>query len=183
MAYVPQHRRTHPRVGRPTARQAGPSNGAPVPQLATVHRSWTPHAHPGAYQTFGIQPYWRQATCAEVECPAYTDGWVTAVDESTDLGRRQADYIRTQSGRRFTVERTEAGWTAFRFYPGQTCFASKDHRVPWQRPELYIVRAGDHRATAGRPKVYDRPDQWADDLHTTTDRLYTARSRAGTADY
>jgi hypothetical protein len=146
-------------------------------------RSWTPVAHPGAYQTFNVTPYWRAATCAEIDCTAYTNGWVSVFDESTDLGRNQADYVRTNSGRHYKETRTEGGLTRFDFPAGQTCFQSQNHRVPAQRPELYIVRGGDWRKAVGRPHVYDRPDQWADDFAAHTDRLYRARSRAGTANY
>ncbi len=153
---------------------------AGVGQHAT--RTWTPYGHPGAWQTFGIRPYWRKATCAEVDCSHWRQGWVTAVDETTDLGRRQADYFRSgASGRSYTEARTDAGWTAFEFHSGQQCFGFGQHQVPWDRPELYVVQAGDWRAAAGPARVYDRGDQWADDLHTHVDRIATARSRAGTA--
>ncbi len=50
------------------------------------------------------------------------------IDESTDLGREQAAYIRQRSGRSFREMRTAVGpdaLTVFRFDSGQRCFA--DH--------------------------------------------------------
>lgn len=173
---------TVPRTTRPARVPAAPRALA-AGIGGAAQRTWTPVANPGAYQTFGIRPYWRQAACAEVDCDHWREGWITAVDETSQLGRRQADYLRSgQSGRRFVEGRTEAGWTQFAFHPGQTCFAAANHRVPWERPEIYLLQAGDHRAAAGPARVYDRGDQWADDFHAHTTRIAEARSRAGTAD-
>jgi hypothetical protein len=147
----------------------------------SVFRSWTPAARPDAYQTFSVRPYWRPASCAEVDCPHWRNGWSTAVDETSDLGRQQAAYIRHRSGRRFTISRDDTGRTVFRFPPEQQCFAAAEHRIAADRPELYVARGGDWRRTIGQPRIYERADQWADDLHSTTDRLFVARSRAGTA--
>lgn len=151
---------------------------APTAPRSLVHK---PVAHPGAYQTWSTRWYWRQATCEEVDCEQWRQGWVTAVDESTDLGRRQADYIRYHSRRAFRVVTTPAGWTAFEFPAGQTCFSVGKHRVSAEREPLYVAQAGDWRGTAGRARVYDRGDQFADDLHTHTDKIAAARSQAGTA--
>ena len=141
-----------------------------------VHRARQPIAPPGAYRTWTARTWWRQATCEEVDCGQWAEGWVTAVDEATDLGQRQADYIRYHAGRRYTETRTEAGWTAFQFGPGQTCFAAAEHRVPAEREPLYLVQGGDWRQATGKARVYDRGDQFADDLHAHTDQITTARS-------
>lgn len=47
----------------------------------------------------------RKATCAEFGCDAYRLGWVSKIDESTELGKAQAYYIRNQSGRSYTETR------------------------------------------------------------------------------
>lgn len=138
--------------------------------------------HPGGVQTWQVQTWWRQATCAEANCEQWRNGWSTVVDTSTPLGRDQADYIRTQSGRRYREAKTPAGWTQFDFPAGQRCFASDKHRVQAERQPLHIVRAGSTVQPVGRPRVYERPDQWADDFHARTETVATARRRAGTAD-
>ena len=46
--------------------------------------------------------HWRPATCAESDCQAYLLGWLTTVDEGTDLGR----------GRRITSAASPAAATA-----------------------------------------------------------------------
>ena len=148
-----------------------------------VHRPRSPVAGPAAYQTWSTQFHWRSASCAEVDCEHHLNGWTTVLAETTPEGRRAADYIRHgHSGRRFTEGRTEAGFTQFDFPPGQTCFKVDDHRIQGQRPPLYVVQGGDWRARTTTAHVYDRGDQFADDLHTHTDKIATARSRAGTAD-
>lgn len=75
-----------------------------------------------AYQTYAYRrgrDIRRKAACQEVGCEAYRLGWETAVDEATEMGRQQAHYIRTQSGRTFREYRSEAGLTVFRFEPYQ----------------------------------------------------------------
>ena len=87
--------------------------------------------------------WWRDGTCAEVECPHYLKGWVTIVPTISI----QADYIRRNSKRRF-VERREVDLTGteqvaqkalseFTFEPGQRCFG-RVHKIKLGRPPLYL---------------------------------------------
>lgn len=112
----------------------------------------------------------RPATCAEVDCGAQAGGWETHVDEATDLGARQAHYMRTQSGRAHT-EALVAGVTVFVFPPGEECFAA--HRVSLDRPEFYVVRDGDWRSY-GAPRAHSGPDSWVNDFGTHQDQLARA---------
>lgn len=117
----------------------------------------------------------RKATCKEVECQHYGRGWVTKVDVSTELGQKQANYIRLLSGRTFT--HTEVGTlVTFTFPALQDCFT--EHRVSLERPSLFIVRDGDWR---GNPSGYVRKhrngDDWVDDFANNQDRLKTAQDR------
>jgi hypothetical protein len=116
-----------------------------------------------AYKTYAVaSPTDRtiRAACEQVGCLAYRHGWESHVDESTELGARQADYIRRLSGRTFREQRTDAGMTVFRFEGGQRCFA--EH---WTRPELYVVRDGDWRGNpTGRVRRHTRPDDWIEDF-------------------
>jgi hypothetical protein len=129
------------------------------------------------YKTYSIvsplSTHFRRGTCEEAGCLAHRHGWQTAVDESTDMGQRQAHYIRKVAGRRFTERRTELGLTAFTFEAGQRCFA--EHQVSLERPELYLVRGGDWR---GNPRNETRrhsgPDSWVDDFATHQDKLARA---------
>lgn len=124
-----------------------------------------------------ISTHTRAATCAEVECSGHVNGWVTTVDERTELGAKQAYYIRHDSGRGFSEERTEKGWTAFTFPPGQRCFRTGTHRVSLERPALYVVRGGDWRANTGLIRQHVGPDDWVDDFGTHQDRIKTQIER------
>jgi hypothetical protein len=102
----------------------------------------------------------RPATCAEVECQAQANGWRTTVDVGTELGRRQANYIRLQSGRTFTA--TEAGTlVTFEFPAGQRCFT--EHRVSLERPAFYLKRGGDWRGATSPARRMSAQD-WVDDF-------------------
>lgn len=128
-----------------------------------------------AYKTYQVlapkATHFRPATCTEVECPNQALGWRTVIDENTDLGQKQGYYIRKESGRRFVEERMPDGLTSFTFEAGQTCFT--DHQVSLERPELFLVRGGDHRGdpTGARPYQHTGPDQWLDDFATHQDGI------------
>ncbi|WP_431895871.1 hypothetical protein [Micromonospora haikouensis] len=132
-----------------------------------------PKGLPAAYKTYQIlapaSTHWRAATCAEVDCPAWLRGWSTTVDESTELGARQAHYIRRQSGRGFVEQRTPAGLTTFVFEAGQRCFAADKHRVQ-VRPESYLIRPGDWR-DLGDPRRLGSARSWVDDFGEHQQRI------------
>lgn len=125
---------------------------------------------PHQYKTYAIvaprSTHFRPATCAETDCPHYLQGWQSAIDESSDLGQGQAYYIRKQSGRRFTEARHADGLTVFTFEAGQECFNSSKHVARLDRPELFLVRDGDHRGNPrGTPvRQHVRPADWVEDF-------------------
>lgn len=117
-----------------------------------------------AVQSFGIHmpkaTHWRKATCAEVECKWYLEGWVTVVPAGSD----QALIVR-HSGRRFREIPQEGGMTAFVFEAGQRCFRADDHHMKLDRPEIYVVRDGDWRGNpTGRRRIHARPLDWVDEF-------------------
>ena len=124
-----------------------------------------------------IDTHFREASCAEVECDGYRLGWKTIVDESTELGQRQAYYIRRQSRRSYTEERVGLTLTAFTFAAGQRCFAREPHRVRVGRPEIYIVRGGDWRANLGLIRRHASADNWVDDFASHQSKIKTIFER------
>jgi hypothetical protein len=117
--------------------------------------------------------HWRRVGCAEAQCPRYERGWKTIVDETTDLGARQAHYIRRESGRRYTETR-DAGLTTFGFEAGQRCFGSDAHKVPLDRPQIFRRHGGDWRGNPrGDVLTHVRSDDWLDDFANHQDRLAT----------
>lgn len=125
-----------------------------------------------AYQTYSItSPHdvLVATACEQAGCLNWRHGWETKVDESSDLGRQQAEYIRTKSRRTFTERRTGDGLTVFRFEAGQRCFA--DHKT---RPEVYVRRHGDWRGNpSGKLYRHTRPIDWVEDFSEHQDKLKT----------
>lgn len=123
-----------------------------------------PIGPPGAYITYSItagRDTTVVAACKDVGCQAWAHGWETTVDESTDLGKHQAAYIRHKSGRTFAEKRTDAGLTVFRFESFQRCFA--EHRT---KPDVFTRRDGDWRGTpcGGQVMRHTRPQDWVEDF-------------------
>ena len=71
----------------------------------------------------------REATCREVDCKHWLEGWLTAVP----INSPQALYIRYQSGRKF-AEAVDGDRVVFKFYPGQKCF--RTHTTSLDRPPI-----------------------------------------------
>lgn len=137
----------------------------------------TPQGQPGDYKTYAIRSprntHQKKVTCQVAECVAYTNGWVTRVDENTDLGKRQAEYIRHGCGRRFTETR-DGGLTVFTFPPEQQCFG--EHYVSLSREPQFVVLGGDWRGNPHRisPRVHSSFDSWANDFGEHQDMLNKA---------
>ena len=139
-----------------------------------------PARGPEAYKTYSIRmplaTHWRPGTCEEASCPDHAFGWSTTVDESTDLGKRQAHFIRHDRTRAHTEEKQAAGLTVFTFAPGQTCF--RQHRVPLWREAFYLVTGGDWRGNPrGDRYTHVSADDWVDDFANHQDRIAEAVRR------
>lgn len=83
-------------------------------------------------------PRARRATCEEVDCWAWLGGFAIKVDEATDLGGRQAAYLREDRTRPRPAETREGALTVFAYPPGTRCTASDTHVI--ERTQLYIAR-------------------------------------------
>ncbi len=121
---------------------------------------------PEHYKTYQVSAplasHHRKATCKEVECKAWREGFVSKLDVSTSLGQRQARYIEQKSGRRFLSTRSGTIIT-YRFPFGQECFRS--HTVPLEREPFFIVKGGDFRGNPrGIPAVQRSMADWIDDF-------------------
>jgi hypothetical protein len=138
-----------------------------------------PAGDPALYKTYAISSplttHTRVARCSEVECPNYLRGWRTVLDLSTDLGKRQARYIREKSGRHFEVI-TEKPLLTLEFRAGQECFS--EHRVPLHREPLYLVKGGDYRGNPlGVPTVQRSERDWVDDFGDHQQKIKEAHER------
>lgn len=134
-----------------------------------------------AYKTYAISAplgtHFRDATCQEVECEHYRDGWVTKLDPSVSQHAEWLKWIRMKSGRHFT-DLTQSGdaLVTLHFPAGQKCFGK--HKVRLPRPALHVVRDGDWRGnpTGGR-RQHTRGEHWVEDFAEHQDRLATRVNR------
>ena len=136
-----------------------------------------PNMTPDAYQTYRVlaptRTHWRPATCEEVNCDSFINGWRTIVDENTELGQKQAYFIRHDKERSATAIRTPEGLTEFTFSPGQPCFLRRQHKTRVGRLDLFVVDGGDFRGNPrGTPRVvHTKPEFWVEDMQETFDEV------------
>lgn len=128
-----------------------------------------------AYQTFQIsmplESHWRRATCAEVDCPQYLNGWRVRLEPLSEEDR----WAIHRSGLKYDRLDVAEGETWLIFEAGQPCFASSEHRAPIGRPELFIVKGGDWRGNPrGDVRQHKRAEDWVDQFANHQDRLKQA---------
>lgn len=129
-----------------------------------LDRTIQPNAPVGMYKTYQIampvETHFRKATCEEVDCKNYKNGWMTRVPVDSDLER----LVRS-SGRKWQHEYTEGAERVFTFAPGTACFQESQHRVSLERPALFIVKDGDFRGNpTGRYMQHTKPEHWVEDF-------------------
>lgn len=119
-----------------------------------------------AYKTYEVRSplstHFRPATCAEVECPQYVNGWRVRVEALTpDLL-----HAARNSGRKYVEQSVAEGETWLVFEAGQACFKASQHRTRTDRPPLYLVRDGDWRGNPRHTKarLHQRPGNWVEDF-------------------
>lgn len=119
-----------------------------------------------AVKTYAIASQMRPATCQEVDCEYYLNGWVTVVDAD------KAELVRSLRGRySFTERPLEGGLFEFTFPPGQQCFEATLHRLPWEGRERFAERDGDWRGDPTGSLRIHRPDDWVDSFANHQIRL------------
>ncbi len=98
----------------------------------------------------------RKASCEEVNCAHFLDGWTY---DTRHLDERLWRAIQ-QSGKRFRRE-VLLGVEYLVFYPGQQCFA--EHRVPNDREPFYLLTHHARRMNL-RTATKFTPDNWVNDF-------------------
>lgn len=136
----------------------------------------TPAGPAHAYETFQIATprgpeYQRAATCEEVQCEHWLNGWVTRVPADSDL-----EYLirKERSRRPWTLEQRDESTVSFTYGAGTPCFRASTHRVNVRPdlPQLFVVRGGDWRGNpTGARRVHQRPDDWVENLQESTESL------------
>jgi hypothetical protein len=123
---------------------------------------------PDAYKTYAVvsplSTHFRPASCEEIGCPHYLNGWRVRVEGLSP----QDIHAAKNSGRRWVEQRVAEGETWLVFEAGQSCFRVSTHRTRMDRPPLYVVRDGDHRGNprGTKARVHHSPGNWLDDFAT-----------------
>lgn len=110
-----------------------------------------------------LPTHWRAATCEEVRCPDYTNGWQTIVPATGE----QADYIRHRSMRYFKEEPQPGGLAAFSFPAGQRCFRSWQHKLPHEGQAPLFLERG-----RGAPSTPIEWERWTDDFNEHMEKTW-----------
>lgn len=131
----------------------------------------TPAVGPEHYRSYTISmplsSHWRLATCEEVDCLQYLQGFVQLVDVSTDLGLRQYEYLaKKDKDRSPIIHRVNMYDFRFVYRPGTPCMRRGDHRLPIGREPLYLVQGGDWRGNPLQIPVrrHKKVDFWVEDF-------------------
>lgn len=125
-----------------------------------------PIGKPMDYKTYTLRPRFRRATCIEVNCKHYREGWTFPLDLLK--ADPQLLYLAKHSGKRYT-ERVENGKTYLVYAPGQPCFESVSHKLPIdERPFMFAGRGDfrtfDRRGLPRDAREHTRIDDWVDDF-------------------
>lgn len=131
-----------------------------------------------SFQTFQIQApkdtHTVPATCEDVECGQYANGWRMVLDLTTELGQKQAYYIKHHSGRAYKAISLVDGLATYEFRSGQLCF--QEHRQSIERPPIFRVKGGDQRGNPLRSptRVHKKPEFWVEEFAENQDKIATA---------
>lgn len=133
------------------------------------------------YTTFGIRAprstHWVPATCEEVQCQNYVRGFRTSMDESKPVGEGNAKLLRADKTRTKKEYKDEYNMTIFEYPPGTKCFNTHTKRL--EKPEIYIVRDGDHRGNPkGTPtRTHTKAEFWTEEFSEVQDKIKKALER------
>ncbi|MCX4703862.1 hypothetical protein [Streptomyces sp. NBC_01373] len=131
-------------------------------QLFRIEPAMPPHMYKTYAMVSPLSTHARQATCEEVGCDQYRQGWRVHVEA---LAPDLVHAART-SGRRYREEHVAEGQTYLVFEAGQPCFKASTHRAPIGRPPLYLVRDGDYRGNprGTKARLHATADHWVEDF-------------------
>lgn len=129
------------------------------------------------YQTFQVasplSTHYKPATCKEIDCPNYLNGWRIRVEGLPE----DMLHLAKHSGRRFREVSIKEGETYLVFEGGQKCFQESTHRTSLQRPEFYFIGQGDWRSYSSRNAERVSTEEWLDRFRTNQDSLATQLER------
>ena len=136
----------------------------------------TPLMPTQAYRTFAVRSplstHHRRATCAEVDCADYINGWYLALDGLPE----ELLFIAKNAGKRYRQGEVEVSKgvsvKALIFEAGQACFRASTHTKPLERPEFFFAGRGDFRSFSHRKaQQFERADQFVETFAQHLDDL------------
>ncbi len=151
--------------------------------LPGLTAAWNLQAPVGGFRSFGMRTTRTvSATCAEVDCPHWQNGWAcVVVPGSEDAGVVEAACDGRADGRRRAWARLEPlpkGFVRIWFDPGQPCFKASTHRVPWEAS--WYHRDGDWRGNpSGLVVAHRNARSWVDEFGEHQLRIAGERERYG----
>lgn len=138
--------------------------------------AWNLQMPVGSYKTYRssspLATHYRKATCEEVDCPAYMNGWSYKV---SDLTGELVDAIK-RSGKNWRRVKLTEEEDYLVFDSGQQCFDT--HQVSLDRPAFYYVGRGHSSVFRTRNAFqHRRAEDWIDDFATHQNRIIEAIER------
>lgn len=108
-----------------------------------------------------IDTHTRKATCEEIGCTAYRDGWTYA---KSGLIAEDLYELVTHAGKRYReVKLDDSAEIYLVFEPDQPCFQAASHRISLERPQFFFAGRGAGTAYSPRQATqFDNGEQWAD---------------------
>lgn len=133
---------------------------------------------PQYYKNFAIrspiQTHTRPATCVEIGCLAYHNGWQYRIETllPEDL------HVAIHSGKRCRIVDVKEGESYLVFEPGQPCFDAPNHRVTLDRPEIFLVGRGHYsQFQAKTARRHANGENFMDDMINHLDVIVTEIKR------
>mgnify|MGYP001566119389 CR=1 FL=1 len=105
-----------------------------------------------------LSTHWREASCEEVRCPAYVNGWQTILPIGDEGNIR---FIKSLA-LRYKLEQNDPLLLTFTFERGQECFKGRlgQHRKLLERaPFFTVTRPGEQRSMMEYERWIDTMDK------------------------
>lgn len=132
---------------------------------------------PYAYRTYRMhspdETHYRKATCAEVKCNEFINGWSLQVEHLNEHDL----YLATHAGKRYRKAHFGPGLNFLIFESGQSCFLAHTHKIKLDRPEWFFTGRGDHTVFSQRDARQLSGKDWVDHMLNHMDKIITKKNR------
>ena len=114
--------------------------------------------------------HWRKATCEEVDCKYFREGWTY---DFRQLDHELLRAIELAQPRRHYRKVQHLGVEYWVFAPGQPCFAGHEKRI--DRPEFFFVTPNSKHLIVPKATQHANWDNWQDDFANHQERVKKER--------